>query len=251
MDLILNENEWVEKCFEESEFLDKPFNTLKRVARYFIDKGYTKSQVRKEMDNFLLKCDPTASIVLWDGLIESAYKTAKNGNAVNIGKIAISIDEMEIIKSIPKKQTQRLAFTLLCLSKYWNILTNKTSYWVNTPYKDIMKMANINTGLKRQCQMYGELREYGLVKFSRKVNNASTQVLFATDGETALEVSNFHNLGYQYQKYLGEPFFVCQSCGHTEKIKHNGAGRPQKYCDSCAVKIRMKQNIESVMKMRK
>lgn len=65
-----------------------------------------------------------------------------------------------------------------------------------------------------------------------------------------MRVSDFRNLGYQYMKYHGEPYFECTNCGITEKIKNPSSGRPPKYCPQCAAEIRTKQNVNSVMRRR-
>ena len=111
-------------------------------------------------------------------------------------------------------------------------------------------MANINTSIKRQSSMFGQLKDAGMIRFSKQIDNLSVQVLFAEDGDAALRVTDFRNLGYQYMKYHGEPYFECAHCGLTDKIKSATQRRPQKYCAQCAVEIRTRQNVNSVMRLR-
>ena len=90
-------------------------------------------------------------------------------------------------------------------------------------------MANINTSIKRQSLMYYNLNENGMVQFSKKVDNTNVRVCFISPGDTAMVVTDFRNLGYQYLRHHGEPYFECQNCGITVKSE-NTTGRKQKYC---------------------
>lgn len=246
MTIVLNENEWAEDMIISHTLGKKPFETLRRVARYYIDNGKTRKDVRHLMDVFLLQCDPTASLPKWSDSLDKAVSLAYKYPAVNIEGITVTKPEMERIDSIPGKQIRRLAFTLLCLAKYWNTVNSKCNGWVNNKDSDIMRMANINTSIKRQSMMYHSLNEMGLIRFSRKVDNTSVQVCFIEDGEAALHITDFRNLGYQYMMYHGEPFFVCENCGITEKIA-DARGRKQKYCKSCLSAVALRRRVERSM----
>ena len=151
---------------------------------------------------------------------------------------------------VQRKQIKRLAFTLLCLAKYWQIVVPSGDYWVNNRDNEIMAMANINTSIKRQSMMYWTLRECGMIQFSRKVDNTNVRVCFVEDGDAVMRVTDFRNLGYQYLKYHGEPYFECENCGLTTKINTPNKGCKQKYCRDCAVAIHTKQMVNSVMRRR-
>ena len=168
-----------------------------------------------------------------------------------IDYIEITKPEMELIDRLESTQIRILAFTLLCLSKYWNVVNPNGDSWVNSKDCEIMRMANVNTSIKRQSLLYHQLNELGMIQFSKKIDNTNVKVAFAQPGETVLRITDFRNLGYQYLKFHGEPYFECQNCGLTVKKKNKGSGRPPKYCDSCAVEIKMQQIVNSVMNNRK
>ena len=250
MSIVLNEFEWAENMINTRSLGDKPFETLCRVAKYYLTKGYDKKETRKLLDIFLLQCDESASLPKWADTIDCALKRASKYNAVNAEYISITKSEMDIIDSLSGTQIRRLAFTLLCLSKYWYLVNARNDYWVNNKDSEIMKMANINTSIKRQSLMYHNLNELGLIRFSKKIDNTNVKVEFVKDGAEVMKVSDFRNLGYQYLKYHGEPYFECQNCGITVKQKGATVGRKQKYCKECAAQIRTQQNVNSVMKQR-
>lgn len=246
MSIILNENEWVKSILQEASLGEKPLETLTRVARYYFSKGHKNKEVRNKIELFILRCNPDASIPQWANTIDIAIRNAKKREAIDIDYIPVTEEELIVIKGLKGKMIQRLAFTLLCLSKYWNIVNNTDTYWVNTEVSEIMKMANIKTSLRQQCSYYRELRNKGLIEFSKM--NTNVRILFATeDSLPIIKLSDFRNVGYQYQMYNGENFYSCQCCGIVSKVPN---GRTPKYCKDCAAKIHIQQIVNSVMKHR-
>lgn len=250
MTIVLNEHEWAKEMISSRSLGKKPFETLTRVAKYYIDKEYSKRDVRKMLDAFLIQCEPSASLPKWSNTIDYALDRALRYEAIKIDYIEITKPEMEIIDSLEGKQLRRLAFTLLCLAKYWDVVNPRGAHWVNSKDCDIMRMANINTSIKRQSLMYHTLHAAGLVQFSKKVDNTNVRVCFIKEGEPVLCISDFRNLGYQYLKYHGEPYFECQNCGATTKTSDPVKGVKQKYCRECAAAIHTQQKVNSVMRFR-
>ena len=201
MTIVLNEREWAEEMITSRSLGKKPFETMCRVARYYLDNGMQKREVRRILDTFLLQCDPSASLPKWSGVLDAALARAMKYQSIHIDSIDITRPEMERINTITGKQARRLAFTLLCLAKYWDIVTGKSDGWVNSKDSDIMRMANINTSIKRQSLMYHNLNEAGMIQFSKRVDNTNVRVCFMEPGEIVLRITDFRNLGYQYMMY--------------------------------------------------
>ena len=248
MTIVLNEHEWAEDMITQRSLGKKPYETLCRVARYYLDSGIQKRDVRRMMDSFLLKCDPSVSLPKWSDLLDKALQRALKYKAINLEGVTVTKPEMARIESCGGRQIQRLAFTLLCLAKYWNAVTGKTDGWVNSKDSDIMKMANVGTSIKRQSLMFHNLNEAGMIRFSKKIDNTNVQVCFMEDGEPAVHITDFRNLGYQYLKYRGGPYFVCANCGITTKLNDPVKGKKQKYCRECAAQIALQQRVNSVMR---
>lgn len=249
--IILNENEWAAARLGELELGEHPSDTMRMVARYYIDNGLGREDVRRKMDEFLLRCVPTAVLPQWAQTLDKAYQRAAKYPAVDIDFVQITRSELDTIASLNGIQIKRLAFTLLCLSKYWTMRNADCDYWVCTEDREIMRIANIKTSVKRQCLMYHELKELGLIRLPRKVDGKNVRVCFANeDDEVLLRVTDFRNIGFQYLKYIGEPFFCCENCGIVTKIDNPKCGRRQKYCGDCAVKIKIRRTVESAMRRR-
>lgn len=250
MSIVLNEYEWAERMINGHELGKKPIETLNRVAKYYYANQYSKKEVRKLLDTFLTQCDPSVSLVHWSDTLDRVAKSVDKFPIICLDGIRISQKELEKIETLGGKQVKRLAFTLLCVAKYWDAVSDSNNHWVNSSDKEIMQMANINTSVKRQSMMFGELRDAGFIRFSKKIDNLNVQVMFMEDGEAAMYIQDFRNIGYQYLKHYGEPYFDCVNCGITVKIQEPTKGRRQKYCPSCAVELHTKQKVESVMRRR-
>jgi len=245
MTFVLNEHEWARDMIESKTLGKRPFETLTRVARYYIDTGYKKDAVRKMLETFLVQSRPDASVALWMDTIDRAIATASKRAAVSIDRIIVTKPEMELIEGLNGVLTQRLAFTLLCLAKYYDAVNPDAGHWVCADDQDIMSMANIKTSIRRQSALYRQLRDEGMLRFSKKVDNTNVCVLYITDGPPAISVTDFRNLGNQYLMYKGEPgYYRCENCGVIAHTKHGGdysiarRGRPKKYCDECAAAIK-------------
>lgn len=250
MSITLNEHEWAEEMIEQRTLGKKPFETLTRIARYYLDKNYPKSAVRDMLESYILQCDPRASLPKYSKIIDTALNKALKYEAISIDYIGVTTAELRRIGDLEGIQTKRLAFTLLVLSKYWDMINPNSDHWVNNKDSEIMSLANINTSIKRQSAMYRTLKELGMIQFSKKIDNVNVRVCFAEDDDVELYITDMRNLGYQYLKYCGEPYFECENCGITVKEDNPVSGRKQKYCKSCAVEIKTKQSVDSVMRDR-
>lgn len=264
MAIVLNEYEWAEKMIADRKLGKKPGETLSRVAKYYFERRYSKREVRKMLDEFLIQCDPDASLVAWSDTLDKITKSAAKYPIIQIDYICITSGELEWIAAIESKQLRRLAFTLLCVSKYRNIVSPNNNNWINTEEKEIFRMANINVSSNQQDLMYGDLIRGGYIRQSKRIDNLNVQMLTPeTSDDIGVLVKDFRNLGYQYLKYCGEPYFECEKCGITVREReytanrslqrsrrNRDSGRKHKYCPTCAAEIRLKQNVDSVMRRR-
>lgn len=250
MSIILNERKWAEEALTAKELGRKPSETLVRIAKYYYDEGYQKQDVRNLLELFLTECDGSISPVSWSDTLDWATAAASRYPLVVLDGIPITKMEIETIRSMCAKQAGRLAFTLLCVSKYWDTVNPKNSHWVNEKDVELMKMANIHTSVRRQSLLFSQLRDAGLIRFSNKVDNLNVQVLFQDEeGAPVCMVRDFRNIGYQYLKEIGENYISCADCGLTIKAA-DGPGRKRKYCDDCMAARRRRSNVDSVMRLR-
>lgn len=245
--IILNERKCAENALSGKTFHGDVFGSMKLVSCLFADRGMSKAETKDALKDYIVACNPHASIVKMDDMINAAVGYGHNHSLLEIESVDVYKDEISTIRAITQgKQTERLAFTLLCLSKYWNIKLESDKSWVNSKTSEIMGLANMRTSIKRQGDMYNYLKEDGLITLSKRVDCTNVRVNFGcTSGDIALSVTDFRNLGNQYLMYIGEPFFICAECGSVTKMNNPGIGRKQKYCADCAMAVKNAQSIKS------
>lgn len=252
MAIVLNEREWAEEVIESRRMRAPALETLGRLARYWRQAcGYQKAEIRRRLEDFVLSCDPDSVLIKWEKTIEKAVKSCDRYSLIEIESVPVTDREIETISSIGRRQEERLAFTLLCVAKYWNMASENNNCWVNEKESDLFKMANVTTRSDKRDMMFNDLYSRGLIALGKRVDSLNVQVLFMDselDGESTvvLEVDDFRNLGNQYHMLRGESFLRCTNCGLCVK-RGNGS---QKYCKDCARAIYVKQSVDSVMRKR-
>lgn len=234
-EIVLNEKEWAKKAIDSLTLGKKPYDTIVRVAKYYRAEGYRNGELRRKVEDFMIRCDSRLSLVKWDGAITSALNTAEKYPLINISGVLITKPEIERIQSLPSTLQQRLMFTLLCLAKYGNALNPSNNGWVNMSQRDIFALANITLTTTRQSFMINDLWQTGMIGYSCLVDNVNLQIKIIEDGDEAVFVDDFRNLGYQYMRYIGGDYIECEGCGlvvRKQKSSH------RKYCRDCAVLVK-------------
>lgn len=242
MNIVLNEREYVEQILQGHNTEAKPSEALMRLAKYFRNEKYKNNEIKAMLEGFILRCDPDANISNWDSMINQIVRSSEKHSLIEIDYIPITRSEMNICESLSGKQIQRLMFTLICLAKFYNSINEQGNGWVNRSDKEIFSMANVVTPIRRQSLMLNDLKEGGFISFSKKVDNINIRVdCLDSNSETVLRIVDYRNLGYQYMKYHGEPYFECSSCGLTVKKNANN----QKYCSQCAARENIKRTVRN------
>ena len=233
-EIVLNEKEWAKRAIDSLSLGNRPYDTIVRVAKYYKAQGFGKADIRRKVEDFMIRCDPKLSLVKWERPIESAVSAAEKYKLINLSGITVTKPEMETIRSLQGVIQQRLMFALLCLAKYGNAVNERNGGWVNLSQKDIFALANIKLTTKRQSLVINDLWQAGLIGYSCLVDNINLQVKIIEDGEAEMVISDFRNLGNQYMRYIGGDYIECESCGIVIRKDTKHAGRPTKYCKECA-----------------
>ena len=169
--IVLDEYQSAEKALNNLELGNKPTETLSVVARYYYGKGYKKSEITRLLEDFLIKCDPNVNIVKWQETIDRVVKTADKFKLVRIDGVSITQSEMWVIQQLSSKLLQKLLFTMVCLAKFENAISNTNNNWVNKKDRDIFGLANIKVTTKRQSLFINDLWSMGLIGYSRIIDN--------------------------------------------------------------------------------
>jgi len=227
--IVLNEREYIEQFInDDKKQIDNMYYTLSLLARYYKNQLDSKNvDIRKQLETFLSKYGE--DIDDWQDSLDKIIKKCDRP-LVEIEFISVSKNELETIKQVKNRRLEKLLFTMLCLAKFNNIVNEKNNNWVNRDVKEIFKLANVRDNIKKQYISISEIKDLGLIKFSKKVDNLNLCVKFIDNGEIELEIDDFRDLGFQYLAYLGENYIKCECCGRLVKR----TGKRDKYCKECS-----------------
>jgi DNA-directed RNA polymerase subunit RPC12/RpoP len=193
--------------------------------------GRSKKQIKTDILSFLKTYAPDLSLPRWENAIDKQIKLLDKYPLIEIGEIGITQKEIDTILKLKSHLHWRLAFTLLCIAKFKNTVNSKNNSWASCNDKEIFRMANIQKNIIEQSKLFRELRDAGLVQYSKIVDNLNVQVLFIdAEGAPVRFVDDFRNLGNQILAIGKEPYFKCHKCGLW--VRQNKKGN-RKYCRTC------------------
>lgn len=236
-EIVLSEKLRAQEAIENSSFGGDPKHVLMYVAKYYCSLGYNCKDMRRLLEDFVLRCEPSTNVFRWNSAISWCVANADKYPLIDIDGVKVTSKEIGEVKKAGGVLLQRLLFTLICLAKYGNAVNPNNKNWVNTPPRDIFSLADIKVNLNRQSLMINDLWKKGCLEYSRIVDNINLNVKVIDEDpkDEALFVTDFRSLGNQYMKFIGNDYMECQNCGIVVKRTSNR----QKYCPSCAAKIQI------------
>ena len=244
----MNERRRAEDILSSVQETTNPIHNVYLLSRYYYAQGMRQKEVLEKIEDYLRQF-PFLVLPKWQQTVDKIVAKAKGKGLIEIEYVGITEKELAEIAKLRKESLKKLAFTLLCIAKYFNTIRPENSSWVNTPDKDVFRMADIRTlDSKRQQRLIRELHLLGMVGYSKVVDNVNLRVLFVdTETEPVLRIYQFDDLGYQYLECIGDPSIVhCKCCGKL--IKKTSCRKD--YCDECAVEARKSSNRKASQKRR-
>ena len=241
MQIVLNEREWITTALENNDLGGRPLYAVQIYARYLIEGGCGKSEARKKISEMLLRYDSSINLFDWDGTIEYAIRHAGDRKLIEVNGVNVTESEINKIKSVDGPLRQRLLFTVLCLSKYYYLVSEKCDYWFKIDAKDLFNMANVVVSNTKRGLMLNDLIEAGMIAKGRRVDSVSYRSNFIDDDSpTIISVDDFRNLGFRYESISSNEYITCDECGLLVRRK----GRRQKYCKECAKRMDRQHALE-------
>lgn len=235
MQIILNELEYAEQCLKSNNIDQNPYFTISLLAKYYYHHmGYRKKRITELLTEFMKTRSTvySASKSYWDEKIDKIASNAGKYPLVEIDGVWITKAEFDRIAELENKVTERLAFTLLCLAKFLNMKNANNNNWVSLPLKDIFSLARTSGNMTDKLMKMSALYDKGYIEMPMRNDNLSFRVTyFEENSDKVLFVSDFRELGYEYENYLHGGFIRCRDCGILTK---NSKHAKKKYCSNCA-----------------
>lgn len=233
-EIILNEKEYAANLLAFGSIGRSPALAAEILARHYMAQGMTAKQTKELIDHHLTANWEGYNRVLWGDTLQEIIQQARCRPLLEVDYIGVTQQELDRIAEADGKKQRRLLFTLLCLAKYGNAKNDKNNDWVSVKryrHSGIFRMAKVTANEKERCRCIKQLKDASFLEYSRVVDNINVRVTFVDqEGPAVASVRDFENLGYEYRRILGEPYFECAECGHLTR-RHSNA---QKYCPACA-----------------
>lgn len=235
--IILNERTYIEKIIADDTTDENPYVTLFLLAKYYIHHmKYSKNKTTAMIKDYMKRHSDVFTLKKgrWDEIAGNTVSKAIKNPLMEIDGVWITEGETEKIRELHDDRSERIAFTLLCLAKLGNLRNPKNNGWVNTPIKDVFRLARVDARVRERDYMIGFLADNGYLELPKRNDNISVRVTFADDGfgdSKLVCVDDFRELGYWYMKCRGENIVRCRECGILMKGNRNGT---KMYCDDCA-----------------
>lgn len=233
--VVLNEKEYAEERIRNKDLVDGEIFTMQMLARYYYhEHGLRNKKIAEKLREYFSAAynGYEQNKFYWDGKIDSIASKAGGRQLFCIDCVWITQHELDKIASLNDRNMEQLAFTWLCLSKYYHAKSEKANGWVSMAIGNVFKLANVSCNVRKQDAYIGNLRDSGILEFAKDDGNMNYRVIFTDDdGDNILPVSDFRCLGYEYLKYCGENFIRCADCGILTRGNKNGTKR---YCSECS-----------------
>lgn len=236
-----------EQIIKNNEIFEKISYTANLLSRYYYHEiGLRKAKIYQLVNDFLKQNSEEYKESEWYISLDRYAQRAKKYPLVKIDYIEITQYELERLQTANLNE-QKILFSCVCIAKYYNALHPANNNWVNLDCKDIFSLANIKTTRKKQFSLLKHLKDQGFISLSKKIDNTNFKVSFiqsttATDSDVVLKITNINDLGYQYEKFIGNhDIYQCKCCGkYLKAVKNNNYAlktpmqtRKKKYCDEC------------------
>ena len=240
MKYIMNERKYAEKILNGDSVIEErnKLYTVNVIAKYYRSNGYNDKEIKTEIEKLIRERLPGTPKKYARSWTKKILEMSKKYPLCEIDSIAVTKPEMELIKSLRSDKVkdsnlQKLAFTLLCFSKFETLRGIKDG-WINTEWKHLFSAANIKgITVKRQCLFIYELYRLGYISLNPKIENHSIKFLSLRDGETEISVTNINECGKIFEEHCGKKFARCKVCDAMIPVTN---GRNM-YCRDCAVSI--------------
>lgn len=233
--IILNEREYIENLLDTNSLGENTYNTLKYAARYYYSIGCKPSEIKRNIESFILRCDEEANLAKLEKIVDKFVRSSGKYKLVELSHIPITQAEIDVCKNAGSKNFQKLAFTMLCIAKYYNEIIPNGNGWVNRSTKEIFSMANMSKTKEDQAFMERKLYENGLIDISNKIDSDNVRVTFIdNEGDPVLKIRKLESLGIQYESYVlkGKSFSECKLCGCIFQQNNN----KHVFCKKCRAK---------------
>lgn len=259
MNFTLNEVKTAEKIIDGSTSFakEKASKDVMLLARYYKQRtDKTKPEIIETLITYLTE-HKIETTDYWIGLIKHCVSNAEKFPLSEIDNVPVTEMEINKIEELGDDNLERLAFTMLVLSKFAHEKAVRNGnpnadYWFFAQYKEILDKSNIKIGRdkgkdKNNRRAYGlncigELKRRGYIQTTKSCDSTGIKYLHVCEDDVLYEVEDLRDLGDDY-KCIPKTF-RCADCNKiVVRVKNN-----QCRCKGCQAEYRKKKVAENKKK---
>ena len=237
--LIVNEKIICEKALSKKNIEGKPMKTIRLIIKKYLNEKLTKEQVFEKVDNFMKEIyKDKYNKSYWKKVITEAINTVSkynNYNLIDIEKIEIYKEELEIIESLNDITLEKLAFTLLVYAKINKIINPTSDGRINISLNSIFEEAKV----KKDKKLLHKLVELKYILTNATCDSTTMKINYIkSEGDTDIVVNNLQDcnvITYYLEYKFKDKYRTCEICGKRYKLKSPNS--PQIYCNMCSKTI--------------
>lgn len=252
--LIVNEKIICEKALSEKTLEGKPMKTIRLIIKKYLNEKLTKEQVFEKIDSFLQEIyKDKYNKAYWKKVITEAINTVSkynNYNLINIEKIGIYKEELEIIESLNDIKLEKLAFILLIYAKVNKIINPTSDGRINIKLSCIFKESILY--VNKEKMLLHKLVELKYLLTNTTCDSTTIKINYMkNNGDIGLVVENLKDLNtitYYLEYRFNYKYKTCEikDCGERFKLKSPNSN--QIYCPKCAKETNKKKTLENYHK---
>ena len=252
--LILNETEIVNNTIiGDLELPSKPSKVLRLIIKNMIINNNSDDDIKELVSNLLEKnYGKNYNKNYWSKYIDSTIKSLKKkeNKMIDVDKVNIYKEELEIIKSLNDIRLEKLAFILLVyckINKQVNPLINNK---INIPLYNILMESLIKRDNDSKL-LLNELYKKEFIHQGNSCDGTAIQILYIRDeGEiefTIDDLRDYQPITWYLEYRQGIKYKKCEKCGKRFEVKSNNKVK----CNECQKDETKNKTKERVKKYRK
>lgn len=215
--IIINEKKEAERILSDGIISNKPSETISLLARYYRHEQHLRGkQIYNQIEAHFAKWYAGYNPTSWQEVIVRYVNKSKKYPLVNLDCVTVYEKEFEAIRDINNIRLERIAFTLLCCAKYYNLRNPNNNNWANISITDLFDSASVFLPMEQQCLLLNELMSEGYVSCSKKIDNLNLRVNYLydeNDSNVVMRIIDFRKLGLEYMNYIKGGYVNCKKCG--------------------------------------
>lgn len=250
--IVLNEEKEAQKILNNNSGFIK-LGDLVLLAKYFNKHDYP---IKDSLKKYINDRTDQYNQVVYDDYIEKAMEQTETFKLRDNNKVHITQNELDTILSIEDFKVQRVAFTMLMVSRYYRVnpsriiqddIPDDINLFFKNSISDLFKLSKVTYSVSENMRITRELKVLGLVDWYA---GGSAEILFEDKvGKPIKYFTPNESMVYYLYQFHNCRVVECERCGTW--IKLSKKANNTKYCQDCSIQIDREKAVARMRKLRK